>query len=251
MMRFFDPEEVPRVVSAIGRDLVTDGLERPPHRHVDGSQLFLCLKGLITCKVNKGLWMVPPQCAMWVPVGMEHSVRVVGKLELYILFVSSRIALRLPTECCTMIVSPLLRELIIETTRLPRLYDQDGAAGRLVDTMLDQLAIAPVENLHLPLPADQRLRRIADAITSDPSDRATIGEWARRVGMSERALFRLVTQQTGMSFGRWRQQADVMLALERLSEGSAVQTVALDLGYKSASYFITIFKKAIGQPPAR
>lgn len=117
--------------------------------------------------------------------------------------------------------------------------------------MLDRLAVAPIERLHLPLPSDARLRRIADAITADPSDRATIGEWARRVGMSERTLFRLVPEQTGMTFGRWRQQLHIMFALERLVEGESVQTVSLDLGYESASAFITMFKKALGQPPAK
>jgi AraC-like DNA-binding protein len=54
-----------------------------------------------------------------------------------------------------------------------------------------------------------------------------------------------------MSFGRWRQQFQIMFALERLAGGEAVQTVAFDLGYESASAFITMFKKALGQPPAR
>ncbi|MGL6092123.1 MAG: helix-turn-helix domain-containing protein, partial [Pseudomonas paracarnis] len=31
----------------------------------------------------------------------------------------------------------------------------------------------------------------------------------------------------------------------------SVQSVALDLGYENASGFITMFRKAMGQPPAR
>lgn len=100
------------------------------------------------------------------------------------------------------------------------------------------------------MPSDGRLRKIVDALHHTPSDRATTGEWARRIGMSERALFRLVLKQTGMSFGRWRQQIQVMLAIEQLSKAKAVQAIAFDLGYESASAFITMFKKAMGQPPA-
>jgi len=48
-------------------------------------------------------------------------------------------------------------------------------------------------------------------------------------------------QQTGMSFGRWRQQFHIMLALERLAGGEAVHTVAIDLGYDGASPFVTMF----------
>lgn len=54
-----------------------------------------------------------------------------------------------------------------------------------------------------------------------------------------------------MSFGRWRQQFNLVVALERLAEGEPVQTVAFDLGYESSSAFVTMFRRALGQPPAR
>jgi AraC-like DNA-binding protein len=43
----------------------------------------------------------------------------------------------------------------------------------------------------------------------------------------------------------------VILSLQRLARGESVQRVALDLGYENASGFITMFRKAVGQPPAR
>ncbi|WP_174292765.1 AraC family ligand binding domain-containing protein, partial [Sphingomonas bacterium] len=192
--------ETSQAVSAHGVELVTDGYEEAPHRHAR-AQLILGISGMITCTVADGLWMVPPGCAVWIPGGTEHSVRAAGKLELYILKVDEAIAPDLPTQACTITVSPLLRELVIEVARTSPAYDEAGPAGRLIGTMLDRLATAPIERLHLPLPSDPRLRRIADAITADPSDRSTIGEWARRVGLSERTLFRLVPEQTGMTFG--------------------------------------------------
>lgn len=245
-----DPEDVPRAVFAIGGELVTEGFEQPAHEHRK-AQLIMALRGLVTCEVAKGLWMVPPQCALWIPGGMEHSVRGVGELAVYILFVEPGAAPAMPKECCTIAIAPLLRELIIGVAHLPPFYDQEGSQGRLTQTMLDELAIAPLEHLHLPMPGDRRLRRIADALSADPSDRATIGEWARRVAMSERSLFRLIQREIGMSFGRWRRQFQIMVALERLAAGEAVQAVAFDLGYESASAFITMFKKALGQPPAQ
>jgi AraC-like DNA-binding protein len=69
--------------------------------------------------------------------------------------------------------------------------------------------------------------------------------------MSERSLARLIKAETGMSFGRWRQQLHVIVALQRLSAGMAVQRVAMDLGYESVSAFITMFRKAMGKPPGR
>jgi AraC-like DNA-binding protein len=69
--------------------------------------------------------------------------------------------------------------------------------------------------------------------------------------MSERSLFRLVQRETGMSFGRWRQQFQLMLALQLLSQGRSVQSVARDLGYETASAFIAMFRNALGQSPTR
>jgi len=120
-----------------------------------------------------------------------------------------------------------------------------------VATLLDELALAPVEALHLPMPRDTRLRRLADSLLANPSDKATLGEWAVRIGMSERSMTRLLLEEIGLSFGRWRRQLHVILSLQRLAKGESVQTVALDLGYENASGFITMFRKAIGQPPAR
>jgi AraC-like DNA-binding protein len=61
----------------------------------------------------------------------------------------------------------------------------------------------------------------------------------------------MIRRETGMSFGRWRRQLHVILALQRLTKGESVQTVALELGYENASGFVTMFRKAVGKPPAR
>jgi AraC-like DNA-binding protein len=136
-------------------------------------------------------------------------------------------------------------------SHLPSLYEQHGSNGRLINTMFDQLLTAPSEHLHLLMPSDRRLRRIADALLADPADNASIAEWARRFGLSERTLSRLMFRDTGMTFGRWRRQCHIMLAIERLSQGKAVQTVAFDLGYESAGAFSTMFRKTLGVSPAK
>jgi AraC-like DNA-binding protein len=242
---------VPHAVWAIGtKQPFAEGFEHAPHTHRQ-AELILTLRGLVTCKVENGLWMVPPQCALWIPAGVEHSARSHNDIVLYMVFVDPVVSSALPSKCCTVAVSPLLRELVVGVSRLPRNHDQEGADGRLVKTMLDQLICAPIEHLHVPLPADPRLRKIASHLAANPADRATVTQWARRVGASERTLSRLVPQETGMSFSRWRQQFHIMLALERLAEGESVQTVALDLGYGSSSAFVTMFRNALGQPPAR
>lgn len=121
----------------------------------------------------------------------------------------------------------------------------------MIAALLDELVEAPVEDLHLPMPRDTRLRRTAQMMLADPTDKTSKADWAIRIGMSERSMSRLLLHEIGMSFGRWRRQLHVILALQRLTKGESVQTVALELGYENASGFVTMFRKAMGKPPAR
>jgi AraC-like DNA-binding protein len=245
-----DVDSIARPVMAWGAAAVTKEWEHAPHQHRK-AQLLYAVRGIINCQVEGGVWIVPPQCAVWIPGGLMHAARGSGETECYCLFIEPDAAPDLPKICRTLAVSPLLRELILKAAGFPCLYALKGPEGRLIATLLDELAVAPVEDLHLPIPRDPRLRRLADLLLADPTDKTSIGDWAIRIGMSERSMTRLLLQEIGMSFGRWRRQLHVILALQRLSKGESVQTVALDLGYENASGFVTMFRKAVGKPPAR
>lgn len=243
-------ENAPRAVVAVGGYMVTKGMELPIHAHRK-AELILTLRGIVRCEAEQGVWIVPPHCAVWIPGNVPHRVTFAGNVEVYVLFVEPDAAPALPRQCSTLAISPLLERLLLHATQMPTLYDVDGADGRLAEVLLDQLALAPVEKLNFPMPVDARLRKIANAMMADPSDRATIEDWGRRTAVAPRTLTRALTRETGMSFGRWRQQLHILIALQRLDEGASVLTVALELGYADASAFITMFRKALGKPPAR
>jgi AraC-like DNA-binding protein/quercetin dioxygenase-like cupin family protein len=243
-------EDVPRAIVAGGAAIVTKGIELAAHSHRK-AQLFLTLRGIITCEADKGVWIVPPRCAVWIPGNLPHSMTAAGEVEVYWLFVEPNAAPTLPRQCCTLSISPLLEHLLLHVTRMPVLYDVDGADGRIATVLLDQLSLAPVDKLNFPMPADARLRKIGAALMANPSDRATMDDWSRRTSIPPRTLARILQRETGMSFGRWRQQLHILFALRRLAQGASVQSVALELGYEGASAFVTMFRKAMGKPPAR
>lgn len=245
-----DADVIPRAVVAVGASSTSESWEHVQHTHRKG-QLMYTLRGVIHCEIEAGIWIVPRQCALWIPGGMPHAARGAGEAEVYCLLIDPDAAGALPSQCCTLSVSGLLHELISKAVSFPQLYDVNSAQGRLIDTLLDELAQAPIEGLHLPMPQDPRLRRLADSLLANPGDKATLGQWAARIGMSERSMTRLLLEESGLSFGRWRRQLHVILSLQRLARGESVQRVALDLGYENASGFITMFRKAVGQPPAR
>ncbi|WP_346770978.1 helix-turn-helix domain-containing protein [Burkholderia multivorans] len=117
--------------------------------------------------------------------------------------------------------------------------------------LLDQLAEAPVQQLHLPISQAPAIRRMLETLSADPSDRTTLSQWAARLAMSDRTLARLVVRETGLTFGRWRQQLHLIVALRQLADGTSVQQVAGLLGYDSVTAFITMFKKALGKSPTQ
>ncbi|MBN2977462.1 AraC family transcriptional regulator [Pseudomonas lactucae] len=245
-----DADLFPRTVVAVGATSTSDAWEHAQHTHRKG-QLMYTLRGVIHCEIEAGIWIVPPQCALWIPGGTPHSARGSGTAQVYCLLIEPDAARALAPRCCTLAVSGLLHELLSKVVSFPQLYDETGPQGRLINTLLDELAAAPVEALHLPIPQDARLRRLANSLLANPTDKATLGQWAVRIGMSERSMTRLLLKELGLSFGRWRRQLHVILSLQRLAKGESVQRVALDLGYENASGFITMFRKAVGQPPAR
>jgi len=91
---------------------------------------------------------------------------------------------------------------------------------------------------------------MADALVSHPQDRSIFKSWAERLTLSERSLARLMLRETSLTFGRWRQQLHLIVALRELASGVSVQNVAANLVYESVNAFITMFKKTMGSTPA-
>jgi AraC-like DNA-binding protein len=241
-------QRVPRAVVAYARDFA-DGHAIARDRHPRG-QLVYGVTGVITVTTPHGTWVVPPQRAVWVPPDTDHASRMYGAVAMRTLYVERGAARAMPERCCVVAVSPLLRELILEATRLRADYDEHGRDGRLMRLVLDELAASPAEPLHLPQPRDKRLRRLCNALLAVPGDASSLQDWAHRVGASPRTLARAFARETGMGFATWRQQARLAAALQRLGAGAAVTAVALDCGYASPSAFTAMFRRALGTCPS-
>ena len=242
-----DVDDLSAPVIAVRVDVIGTKAEVPDHRHRKG-QLVFSLGGGVTCRVPSGLWMAPPHCGVWIPSGMRHSNLATANARLFFVYIEPEVV-DLPDRCCTLSISPLLRELIVELA--DQVADDDEREDLLTRVLLRELPRMPVQRLHLPLSPEPRLKRIAAGLAEDPADRSTLAEWANRVALSESSLARLVVKETGLTFGRWRQQLHLIVAIRELASGASVQQVSADLGYESVTAFITMFKKALGKPPAK
>ncbi len=234
---------------AIRMDFADYEAEGHQHQHPQG-QLILALHGAVTCTAESGVWVVPPDCGLWVPGGIPHSNQVTPNARLTYLFVEPGAA-GLPADCCTLAVSPMLREIIHRVADLSESDARDAHVDRLMRVMLDELALMPRERLELPVSDHPKIALIATALLANPSDRRTLTQWAEHIAVSERTLKRLMVQETGLSFGRWRRQLHLVIALRQLAGGATVQQVAGDLRYESTTAFIVMFRKALGTTPSR
>lgn len=222
----------------------------PPHSH-PRAQLIYASRGVMTVNAPQGTWVVPPQRAVWVPAGTPHFTRMASPVSMRTIYVDPRAVPGLPAQCCVVTVPPLLRELIAAAMELPTRYDVAGPAGRLVAVLLDCIRTLPEAPLHLPLPQDARLVRVAEALRAEPADNRTLAAWGRRVGASSRTLARCFVRETGLTFRAWRQQVRLLAALERLAAGESVTAVALELGYETPSAFVAMFRRTLGTSPGR
>ncbi|MGE0719723.1 MAG: helix-turn-helix transcriptional regulator [Alphaproteobacteria bacterium] len=242
-----DYQDVPRPVAAMPKDFAA-GAVIPPHSHAR-SQLIHAVSGLMWVEVPTATLAVPPRCALWIPAGMRHSLRMVGAVAMRTIYVDTAAVGDLPALCRVIEVSPLLRELIVAATAEPVEYDEGGRGGRIAALLLDELRAAPAAPVHLPMPRDRRLARLCETLLAEPARDDTLDGWGAAVGASPRTLARRFRAETGMTFGEWRQRARLVLALVRLAEGEPVGSIARSLGYGSPSAFTAMFRRAIGRAP--
>lgn len=220
------------------------------HSHVRG-QFFYVEQGFVITRTEHGSWLLPPHRAGWMPPGERHTVSIAGPSHAWGVFIAPCAAAGLPDRPCVVGVNDLFRAIIKRAASWPRNAESEPERDRLLAVMLDEMRRAPVEHLHLPMPVDRRLRRIAMAMFERPDDTRGIEEWASWAGMSVRTLTRLFRQETQCSVAQWRQQARLTRALERLAHGEPVSVVADALGYATPSAFVAMFRKAFGDSPGR
>lgn len=245
--RLADAETVARPVAALADDFVA-GCVIPAHVH-RRAQLIYAVRGTMAVQAAGSLWMLPPSHALWVPAGVAHEIRMTGPVQMRTLYVQPRAARAVRNACHVLFVSALLRELIVRAMQIPLRYDERGADARVMRLILDEIAALPPQPLGLRMPRDPRLARLCELVLRDLSAAGCIAQLGAKVGLSERSVVRLFPQETGMSFGRWHNQARLLRAFELFEGGQPVTRVALELGYSSPGAFAKMFRRTLGKAP--
>ena len=248
MKRTFDIDLDSRLVVGLA-DEYPAGFRDPAHTH-DRIQLLYACSGVMSVVTDATTYVVPPQRAVWIPHGVRHEVSCRGPVSLRSLYIDPAYEREDP-ECHIVEVGQLLKALIIEAVQFGTDYNTAGREGEIVRLLIQELLASPKIPYAAPMPTDARLVRVCREILGDPSDQRDLNEYAGLAGMSRRSFTRAFKRETGMGLAVWRQQVRLLEALSRLSTGATVTTVAMDVGYESASAFCSMFQRAFGVPPSR
>lgn len=218
------------------------------HQHARG-QLIGTVSRLSMLSTPEGRWTVPPHSAVWVPPHLMHGFVSYGPFHGWSVYVADGACAALPDRPYLLALSALLREAVLKASGWPKEGMWTPRYKHLAQVIFDEIVDSPREGFCLPMPSDPRLLAVAQAILQNPSFRESMGVYAAQACVSERTFSRWYKEQTGYSFRVWQARARVLQAIEWLTEGQPVTTVAFDLGYETVSSFIDVFRIHVGMTP--
>jgi len=204
---------------------------------------------VMTVRTGVGTWVVPTHRAVWIPATVPHSITMSGTVSMRTLYLRPRLARTLPRSCCVVNVPPLLRELILHACALATLNVRKERQRHVIDLIVDHLEAIETVSLQLPNPTDARALRVAAVLLAHPGEQRTLGQVCKAAGAGRRTIERRFLGETGMTFGKWRQQLRLMQAMRLLAEGAKITHAAMEAGYSTPSAFIFMFRKTFGTTP--
>ncbi len=224
------------------------GFQVPEHAH-GSDQLIYAISGLMEVFSDQSMWLIPPHFALWIPARTRHRIRMSGGVSMRTLYLRTGLAARLESRCAVLYVTPLLRELIVETVSIGRLRVRNRYESALRDLLSHQLQKATSMPTFVTLPREERALAVAQAILRNPAESKSMAVLCSEAGVSVRTIERVFRKEVGTSFESWRRQVRLTKAVELLVSGCSVKEVAYTVGYCQSSAFVEVFRRTFGTTP--
>jgi AraC-like DNA-binding protein len=219
------------------------------HHHEQG-QLCGLDAGLAIVETDAGSWLCPPGRCLWIPPRTLHSLRSCGRISGWMLHMQPDVSESLSSVPKVLALTPLVREVVRRIAQWVTAAEVSVAKQHLVEVLKDEIAGAAEIQLHLPVPKNPALKRLAIRLSESPETPQSLAILAHEVGLSERSLFRGFQRETGLSPGQWRRQMQMLRSLELLTDGRSVTDTSLEVGYESTGAFIRAFRQVVGVTPS-
>lgn len=222
------------------------------HTHPRG-QFAYASTGALRMFTDLGNWVVPPQRAVWVPGGIAHEMHMRGDVVMLNTYLDAQAAERagLQGHCQVFEVSPLLRHLLEAALTCGASATSEVRRHCVLTLLIDEISTLSALPLSAPLPSEPRLARACQRFLDAPAHTVSLDQMASWSSMSRRTFTRHFLESTGMTFVAWRQQVCLLEATAQLSHGASITEVAFALGFSSPSAFTALFRRHLGDSPAR
>lgn len=231
-------------------DLVNIGLSNPAtmsslHFH-DSAQLSFTIEGIIRVKINRQLFIIPPNMAIYVPPNYEHKTEMQKAIKIEHIYFGEEYLDFLPTEPRLIYLSELAKQVIFKICSFGLNRDPHAKLKNLFTVLLDEINSGDHVDYTIKVPNDPRILKVYDLFFSCKGSFPSLTQAAECACVNIRTLTRLFIKDTGVSFVTWKQQFIFARALELLQHHRQTTIVAYQLGYNSESAFIAMFKKMSG-----
>ncbi|WP_147440366.1 helix-turn-helix domain-containing protein [Mycetocola tolaasinivorans] len=222
-----------------------EGRTWPLHAH-HTHELLWGIEGVVILRTETAIYAVPGGASIWVPAGIAHEVHAGPGSALLCSWFADE-GERPGLEHVAVLVTPTLLDQVLDHLMVRDLSAPERANAEAF--ALDLLEPTPRLVVDVPLPHTPWLRVITDALLERPADDRTVEEWAALCRVSVRTLMRHFQAETGLSFSGWRTEVRMRFAIQRLTLGDSVATVARGTGFRTAAAFGAAFRKHTGVTP--
>lgn len=225
------------------------------HSH-DLHQIQYAIGGVMEVETASAHYLLPPQQAAWIPVGLEHQATMTPDVRSVAVMFDPALLPEVDSRARILAVSPLIRQMMIYALRWPigrAVSDSvsDGFFRTLGHLVFEALDIEDHEAM-LSLPTSTNpVVAAAMSYTKAHLASVTAAEVSRAVAVSERTLRRQFDVEIGISWRTYLLHARMLRAMALLATpGQSVQHTATAVGFDSLSAFTRAFTAFCGETPS-
>jgi AraC-like DNA-binding protein len=233
-------------VSTLTLDL-NDGIDIDVHHHQQ-AQVLLTTQGVLMVTTQSGCWIVPSNYALWIPAEIQHRTRTLGAVSIKSVYLGER-TISLGSDCVVLEITPLTKALMITASQIDGNKLPDRRNELVFSLLLDELSRAKIGSVFLPLPNKGPLHDLCHRLVTARTLDWGLAECATHLDVNVKTIQRWFASELGITYGKWRTQARLLVALEELALGRSILNVALDAGYSNPSAFSAMFRREFGIAP--
>lgn len=235
------------------------GKRTETHDHLE-HELFIPLQGEIKIRLESRELICGPGRMIYLPPKLAHSFESssAGQGERVFTIINDKYwkQFKAPVFPPQVIAAnQLIKELVFYLLLHPKTKNASSILSVLIQTCAETLELngnIEFDIAHLEgKTQDDRLKKALFQIEEQFKNNLSMGEVAKRSGLSVRSLNRLFLEELGMTPKQVLTHCRITEATRLLqSKKSTVTDIALEVGYSSLSQFITTYSKITGKLPS-